>query len=117
MKSRICSVTFCSAKSKGWEVILRKGVPRRIMDWTCALIISCAQDWWGFPMSVWGTYLIFPANKIADLLGILDACLCIAVDSRLKDAEPVVHKLFGVFSRRPKVYQLDLLDVRAQFTS
>ena len=64
-------------------------------------------------MSAWGTYLIFPANKIADLLGVFDACLLIAVNGRLEDAEPVVHKLFGVFSRRPKVYQLDLLDVRA----
>ena len=64
-------------------------------------------------MSAWGTYLIFPANKIADLLGVFDACLFIAVNGRLKDAEPVVHKLFGVFSRRPKVYQLDLFDVRA----
>lgn len=64
-------------------------------------------------MSEWGTYLIFSANKIADLLGVLDTCLFIAINSCLKDAEPVVHKLFGVFSRRPKVYQLDLLDIRA----
>ena len=44
------------------------------------------------------TYLIFSTNKVADLLGILDTCIFIAVNSRLEDAEPVVHELFGVFS-------------------
>jgi len=57
--------------------------------------------------------LIFSANKIADLLGVLDTGLLIAINSRLEDAEPVIHEVFGVFSRRAKVYELDLLNVRA----
>lgn len=104
MKSRISSVTFCFAKSKGWCVILRKGVPKRIIDWTWALIISCAQDLPVFLNVPESTYLIFSADKIANLLGILDTSVFVAVNSRLEDAEPVVHKVFRVFPRRAKVY-------------
>jgi len=52
--------------------------------------------------------LIFSANQVTDLLGVLYTRLSIAINSCLEDTEPVIHKVFGVFSRRAEVYQLDL---------